>query len=553
MKVTFQIQGTTPVTTECSPGQTLLEVARRAGVGIDAPCSGNGDCGKCRVKLLAGRVDALPGGHISPEEFQQGWRLSCESRTLEDCTVFVPQSFASSVKLADLVDPKERAPFDKLLQRLQEKNMGSKDTGAGLALDVGTTTVCGLLADLSDGKVLAKGVTGNGQIRYGADVINRILESIKPGGKKALQDAVVQLSIQPLVKALCQAAKISQEEITRVSVAANTTMNHLLVGLDADPIRLEDYDPDSFNKKVVSPRQVGIPGKEDVCFAPNVGAYVGGDITAGIFAGDMWEKDEMSLFIDLGTNGEIVLGNRELLLTCACSAGPAFEGGQISCGMRASDGAVESVEIDSKTMEPTLTVVGGGKPAGICGSGLIDMVAQLFSGGIINARGRFCRQGDRIARDEYGASRYVFATAQESRTGRELSINEIDIDNFIRAKGAIFSGIEMLLMTADISVRDIDKIYVAGGIGAGINLKNALRIGMLPEVAPEKYTYVGNAALTGAYGMLLGQEAQECCRQVAANMTYIDLSGCPGYMDRFVAACFLPHTDESLFPNSMKQ
>lgn len=552
MKVTFQIQGATPVTTECSPGQTLLEVARRAGVGIDAPCSGNGDCGKCRVRLLAGKVDALPGGHISPEEFRQGWRLSCESRVAEDCTVFVPQAFANTVKLADLDDPEETKPFMQLLQRLQEKNICPKDTGIGLALDVGTTTVCGLLADLSDGKVLAKGVTGNGQIRYGADVINRILESIKPGGKEALQDAVVHLSVQPLVKALCQKAKIPPEEITRVCVAANTTMNHLLVGLDADPIRSEDYDPDRFNEMAVSARQVGLPGKEDICFAPNVGAYVGGDITAGVFAGDLWEKDEMSLFIDLGTNGEIVLGNRELLLTCACSAGPAFEGGQISCGMRASDGAVESVQIDSQTMEPTLTVVGGGKPKGICGSGLIDMVAQLFRGGIINARGRFCRKGHRILQDEYGTSRYVFATAQESRTGCELAINEIDIDNFIRAKGAIFSGIEMLLQTADISVRDIDRIYVAGGIGAGIDLNNALCIGMLPELPAERYTYVGNAALTGAYGMLLGQEARECCRQLAANMTYIDLSGCPGYMDRFVAACFLPHTDASLFPSSMK-
>ena len=240
-------------------------------------------------------------------------------------------------------------------------------------------------------------------------------------------------------------------------------------------------------------------------------------------------------------------------MSCACSAGPAFEGGDISCGMRATDGAVEAVTIDKETMEPTLTIVGeaGQKPVGICGSGIIDMIAELFRCEIINARGLFSREGKRVARDEHGMGRYILATAEESETGREVSINEVDIDNFIRAKGAIYSGIDTLLQSVDMTPECIEKVVVAGGIGSGINMKNAIRIGMLPDVELEKYHYIGNSSLTGAYAMVMSEEAKDKCHQVGANMTYLELSTYPGYMDSFVAACFLPHTDSSLFPSAM--
>ena len=263
----------------------------------------------------------------------------------------------------------------------------------------------------------------------------------------------------------------------------------------------------------------------------------------------------MSLFIDLGTNGEIVFGNRDFLMSCACSAGPAFEGGDISCGMRATDGAIEACTIDKITMEPTLTIVGedGQKPVGICGSGIIDIISELFRTGIINAKGLFVREGERVRRDEHGMGRYVLATAAQSDTGREVSINEVDIDNFIRAKGAIFSGIDTLLQSVDMTPECIEKVYVAGGIGSGINMKNAINIGMLPDVELEKYRYIGNSSLTGAYTMVVSDEAVDKCHEIAANMTYLELSTYPGYMDSFVAACFLPHTDASLFPNSLQE
>ena len=640
MKVTFQIEGGTPVVIECNQGDNLLELARRANVAIDAPCSGNGSCGKCRVKLLEGEVDTIPSRHITAEEFEAGWRLSCNCKVQSDCVVFVPDiasAYQSRMKTADLSSPKEIAIFEDCQNNLKESGIeftnsfrsvvvemdeptlddtmpdnerltwaiqsalgvenvkipfsvmvklaqtlrlnrfkvcvkgelqgdtflcmevcDPADTAiVGCAIDIGTTTVTMVLTDLETGKLLAKGSSGNGQIRYGADVINRIIEQGKNGGKKKLQDAIVKETLTPIIANLCRTAGISSRSILRLCVAANTTMNHLFVGVDAEPVRMEPYIPSFFAWEGLLAGDLKLPANPlaPVLIAPNIGSYVGGDITAGTLASGIWDKDEMSLFIDLGTNGELVFGNRDFLMSCACSAGPAFEGGDISCGMRATDGAVEACTIDKDTMEPTLTVIGdeGQKVVGICGSGIIDIISELFRTGIINAKGLFQRDGKRVKRDEHGMGRYVIAFAEESETGREVAINEVDIDNFIRAKGAIFSAIDTLLSSVDMTVDMIDKVYVAGGIGSGINMKNAVNIGMFPDVELEKFQYIGNSSLTGAYAMVMSDEAAAKCTEVGANMTYLELSTYPGYMDSFVAACFLPHTDASLFPNSKQE
>jgi len=283
-------------------------------------------------------------------------------------------------------------------------------------------------------------------------------------------------------------------------------------------------------------------------FAPNIGSYVGGDITAGVLASGIWNREEMTLFIDLGTNGEICFGNNEFLMTCACSAGPAFEGGDISCGMRASAAAIESCTIDRDTMIPQLKTIGTCKPAGLCGSGLIDVIAGLYKSGIINGKGKFNRENGRIRRDEYGTGSYTLVYAADSATGRDITLTETDIDNFIRAKGAVFSGIISLLSPLGFTPADIDRVMVAGGIGSGINIKNAISIGMLPDLPEEKYSYIGNSSLDGAYAMLISEENEARIQEVADNMTYIELSSEPGYMDDFIAACFIPHTNETLFP-----
>ena len=414
-----------------------------------------------------------------------------------------------------------------------------------------------VLCDLETGELLAKGSSGNGQIRYGADVINRIIESGRPGGKKKLQDAIIKETLTPIIANLCKTAGIDCRAILRLCIGANTTMNHLLLGVDAEPVRMEPYIPSFFGWDGLKAADLKLPANPlaQVRIAPNIGSYVGGDITSGTLAAGFWDKEEMSLFIDLGTNGELVFGNSDFLMSCACSAGPAFEGGDISCGMRATDGAVEAAVIDADTMEPTLTVIGeeGQKVVGVCGSGIIDLIAELFRTGIINARGLFVREGDRVKRDQHGMGRYVLATAEESETGREVALNEVDIDNFIRAKGAIFSAIDTLLASVDMPVEAIDTVYVAGGIGSGINMQNAVRIGMFPDVELEKFKYIGNSSLTGAYAMTVSDEANAKCAELAANMTYLELSTYPGYMDNFVAACFLPHTNASLFPNSVQE
>ena len=640
MKVIFQIEGGKPVEIECNSGDNLLEVARRANVAIDAPCSGNGSCGKCRVKLVEGELESIPSRHISAEEYEAGWRLSCNSKVVSDCTVFVPDiasAYQSRMKTADLSSPEEVAIFENAkadmeegglnfqnkmmalqlimdapseedtrpdIERLQWAVMAESDTEkvkvpysvmvslaqvlrendfrvcvkgqkegdtficmdicpfedtllVGCAIDIGTTTVSMVLTDLATGKLLAKGSSGNGQIRYGADVINRIIESSRPGGKKKLQDAIIKETLTPIIANLCKSIGISARAILRLAIGANTTMNHLLVGVDADPVRMDPYIPSFFLWKDLTAADLKLPANPQapVIIAPNIGSYVGGDITAGTLATMMWNKEEMTLFIDLGTNGEIVFGNQDFLMSCACSAGPAFEGGDISCGMRATDGAVEAVTIDKETMEPTLSVVGdaGQKPVGICGSGIIDIIAELFRTEIINARGLFVREGKRVLRDQHGMGRYVLAFPEESETGREVSINEVDIDNFIRAKGAIYSGIDTLLQSVDMTPECIDQVLVAGGIGSGINMKNAIRIGMLPDVELEKYHYIGNSSLTGAYAMVMSNSAERKTYAIGANMTYLELSTYPGYMDSFVAACFLPHTDAKRFPSAMEE
>ena len=639
-KVIFQIEGANSVAIDCNDGDNLLELARRANVAIDAPCSGNGSCGKCRVKLVAGEVESLPSHHIFKEEYDEGWRLACCSKVSGDCTIFVPDiasAYQSRMRVADLSSPHEIAIFEECQENLRnsgihfenpyravevlmaeptlddtmpdnerlswaiQEELGvanveipycvmvklahvlrqehfhvcvkgelkgdtfrcmeigpAKDTTmVGCAIDIGTTTVTMVLTDLTNGKILAKGSSGNGQIRYGADVINRIIQQGKEGGKKRLQDAIVKETLTPIIANLCRTTGISARSILRLSVGANTTMNHLFVGVDAESVRMEPYVPSFFHWNGLLAGDLKLPANPlaPVLIAPNIGSYVGGDITVGTLASCMWDRDEMSLFIDLGTNGELVFGNRDFLMSCACSAGPAFEGGDISCGMRATDGAVEAVTIDKETMEPKLSIIGdeGQKCVGICGSGIIDLISELFRCGIINAKGLFVREGSRVRRDHHGMGRFVIANESESETGREVSLNEVDIDNFIRAKGAIFSAIETLLNSVDMTMDMIDAVYVAGGIGSGINMKNAVNIGMFPDVDLQKFHYIGNSSLSGSYAMVLSDEAIQKTAEVASNMTYLELSTHPGYMDSFVAACFLPHTNAQLFPHSVQE
>ena len=642
-KVTFRFENGETVEGFAAAEENLLEVARKTNVAIDAPCSGNGSCGKCRVKLLKGTLNSPRTRHITEEEYAEGWRLSCASKVEDDIEVEVPDiasAYRSRMKVADLSSPEEVAIFDnakadveaagivlkndmevvdvtmdapsledtmpdnerlmralkkqmqvehvilpytvicKMADVLRETNFSVRcvigRTGSqgnvfvydifpkdaevvigGLAIDIGTTTVSALLIDMISGDILGKASSGNGQIRYGADVINRIIESAKPGGRRRLQKAIIDETINPLIQQMCRAAKFPNKQIYRMCVAGNTTMNHLFAGVNADPVRMEPYIPTFYKTNSLYASDLGLTVNPDahIIIAPNIGSYVGGDITAGTLVSMLWNKPEFSLFIDLGTNGELVFGNSDFMMSCACSAGPAFEGGDISCGMRATDGAIEACTIDKETMEPSFTVVGdpGQKPIGLCGSGIIDVISELFSAGIINPKGKFVREGERIHRDKYCMGSYVLAFHKDAGAEKDVEITEVDIDNFIRAKGAIFSAIRTMLNSLEFDVSMIEEVYVAGGIGSGINMKNAVNIGMFPDIPLEKFHYIGNSSLSGAYTMLLSKEAERKTYQVASNMTYLELSTVPTYMDEFVAACFIPHTDTSMFPSVSQQ
>lgn len=636
-KVTFKFENGEDITAFAADGENLLEVAKKANVAIDAPCNGNAACGKCKVKLVGGELDSEKTRHITTEEYEQGWRLSCISTIHSDVEVLVPDiasAYRSRMKVADLSSTEEVRIFEQAKSDIAEAGIAFKndleivdvkmevpsldDTmpdnerliwalqaecgverikitfatlkkladalrqsgfhlkcvvrrageklevldvmpkGAipqvgGLAIDIGTTTVSALLVDMLTGKILAKASSGNGQIRFGADVINRIIEQQKVGGRKKLQRAIVEETLNPLVDSLCAASGFAHENIFRICIASNTTMNHLLFAVDADPVRMEPYIPTFYEVSGVyaNDLDIDINPHARVIIAPNIGSYVGGDITAGTLASAIWNKEEMSLFIDLGTNGELVFGNSEFMMSCACSAGPAFEGGDISCGMRATDGAIEACTIDKETMEPTFTIVGdeGQKPAGICGSGIIDIISELFRCGIISPKGKFIREGKRIRHDQYGMGSFVLAFREDAASVKDIELTEVDIDNFIRAKGAIFSAIRVMLQSLDFDVTMIDRVYVAGGIGSGINMRNAVNIGMFPDIELDKFTYIGNSSLSGAYAMLCSAEAEQKVADVAHNMTYLELSNEPTYMDEFVASCFLPHTDAMLFPS----
>lgn len=640
-KVTFLFEDGSMVETFANAGDNLLEVARSANVAIDAPCSGNGACGKCRVQLKSGELESKKTLHISDEEYQAGWRLSCCSKISADVNVLVPDiasAYKSRMKVADLSSKEEIAIFEnaksdiqlagielknslevvdvlmdvpslddtmpdnerltralrkylninrvripyvvlkKLPDVLRENNFAvkcviratsddmyvydifGKDEDVvigGLAIDIGTTTVSAVLINMENGEILAKSSAGNGQIRFGADVINRIVESQKPGGQKKLQDAVIKETINPMIHEMCKSAKFPKDHIYRMCVASNTTMNHLFAGINADPLRTEPYIPAFFKTNSLFASDVGVDINKDahIIMAPNIGSYVGGDITAGTLVSQIWNRPEFSLFIDLGTNGELVFGNSDFMMSCACSAGPAFEGGDISCGMRATDGAIEACTIDKETMEPTYKIVGdpGTKPVGLCGSGIIDVISELYICGIINPKGKFIREGKRIKHDKYGMGSYILAFEEEAGSVKDVEITEVDIDNFIRAKGAIFSAIRTMLTSLDFDVSMIDDVYVAGGIGSGINMQNAVNIGMFPDIPIEKFHYIGNSSLTGAYLMLLSTPAEKKTYELAANMTYMELSTVPIYMDEFVGACFIPHTDTSMFPTVMEE
>jgi uncharacterized 2Fe-2S/4Fe-4S cluster protein (DUF4445 family) len=335
-------------------------------------------------------------------------------------------------------------------------------------------------------------------------------------------------------------------------ISGNTTMLHLLLGLNPEYIRIEPYTPTIMKSLYLTAAEVGVEINPDswICLSPCVGSYVGGDITAGLLCTDLaTDSTEVNLFIDIGTNGEIVIGNCDFLMACACSAGPAFEGGGIDCGMRASLGAIERVDVDAATGTCRYWTVGGTRPLGICGSGMIGLLADLFLTGWIDSAGKLNRAIPSPAIEIVGRNAYyILVPAEKSGTGKALRINESDIENIIRTKAAIYSACALMLKQVDLTFDDLSCIYIAGGFGRFLDLDKATVLGLIPDLPREKFKYIGNSSLMGSYMTLISRDYYLRQIELANRMTYIELSTDPAYMDQYTAALFLPHTDATRFP-----
>ena len=424
------------------------------------------------------------------------------------------------------------------------------DRNYAIAMDIGTTTIYGQIIDLVTGDVLASFGEYNGQISYGEDVISRIMYAEKSGGLETLHEAVIHI-INKLIKKMVRQARIDPDEISSITLAGNTTMTQLLLKVNPRYIRRSPYVPASTLYPPIKAVDLGLDLGDHVTALvfPEVSSYVGGDIVAGVMGSGMYRTEELTLFMDIGTNAEIVIGNKDWLACAACSAGPAFEGGGVKFGMRAAKGAIEDFSMDPLTFEPMNITIGNVRPKGICGSGLIIMAATLFEMGVIDNRGKFNRDLNtpRI-RETDGIFEYVLAWKDETQIDRDIALTEPDIDNLIRAKGAIYSGFMTLLEEVGLGIRDIRRIYLAGGFGSYVDLEKAMIIGLLPEIDPDRVRFIGNGSLMGAKMSSLTNRIRKDVVEVTKRMTNFELSETPSFMNNYVAALFLPHTDMDQFP-----
>lgn len=419
----------------------------------------------------------------------------------------------------------------------------------GVAVDVGTTTVVVQLVDLNTGRLLGSEGCHNQQASYGEDVISRVIFACGKGGLEPVQKAVIK-NINQLIRKVCKEKDVPIDEINAIVAAGNTTMSHFLLGLSPCSIRLDPYVPTADEFPLIRAEEIGIQinPRGILQTIPCVASYVGGDIVAGVMSCGIPEHEEVRGLIDIGTNGEIAVGNKDWLVCCSASAGPAFEGGGTRCGMRAIKGAIEKVVISEGGLE--YRTIGDARPRGICGSGLIDCIYELVKNGIIDPGGKFHRdrKNDRL-RIEESIPEYVIAFPDETESGAAVVITESDIDNLIKSKGAVFAAIKSLTDYIGLGFDMIETFYVAGGFGSFLDISKSIAIGLLPDIPREKIKFIGNSSLTGARMSLLSESAMETCINVSRSMTNIELSTYQPFTEEYIAALFLPHTNRKLFPS----
>ena len=420
----------------------------------------------------------------------------------------------------------------------------------GICFDIGTTTLSGQLVDLNTKKVLGTKATYNKQATFGSDIITRIIYAQEEDGLEKLHHAVID-GMNKMIQELIQEHNIDLNDLNCVLCAGNTTMIHLLLRVDPTYIRREPYVPTANFVPTIRAAEAGIKinPRGLLSCVPGVSSYVGGDITAGVLSCGLDKEKELSLLIDIGTNGEIVLGNREFLISASASAGPAFEGSGVSCGMRASRAAIQKVKISPSEFKVTFETIGGAKPKGICGSGYIDIIAQMLAVGLLDKNGKIKAIKNKRIRDNEFGKEFVIAFKEDSEASTDIVITEADIENIKRSKAAIYSAAAILVKHMGFQFTDIKKIFIAGGFGTYIDIENAIGIGLLPDIDRAKFIFVGNSSLAGARQILLSYDAMRKADEIARKITYFELSVEAGYMDEYGAALFFPHTDLLRFPS----
>ncbi|MEW6487729.1 MAG: ASKHA domain-containing protein [Thermodesulfobacteriota bacterium] len=620
--------------------ENLLRVAMVAGVHVNASCGGAGTCGKCKVRIPEGEHRTQPSSKLSAGEWDDGYRLACQTEILGDLVVEVPvesryekavlarkvtratvEHVLSAARLGaefagEKPDPAVTKVYCELSPPTEESNVSDmgrlgqvlkRDHGIArigadypvlrtlsstlregawkttatvmhtqgshrllrvepgdtrsrvfaLAIDIGTTTIHAALLDVNEGTEVARAGDYNSQVSMGEDVITRIVAALKPGGLDALQKRVVK-TINGVVQEVLEKAQAAPEEISHVVLGGNTTMTQLFLALNPKYIREAPYVPAANFFPPFRVGDLGIRLPEHVMgyAMPCVASYVGGDITAGVLATGIHLNPELTLFMDVGTNGEIVIGNQDWMVSASASAGPAFEGGGVKFGMRATFGAIEQVRVNPADFEPMLLTIGQTKPKGVCGSGMIDCLSEFLEVGLISQNGKFngelAPRTPRLREGETGWE-YVLCWEEQSQLDQDIVITEPDMDNLIRTKASIYAACSVLLKSVGLSLSDVEKIIIAGGFGQYIDVEKAMAIGLLPEVNPEIVRYGGNTSLAGCTLATLYRDKIEEAESIATMITNIELSASPIYMEEYVAALFLPHTRMEDFPQQARR
>ena len=616
IQVAFEPDG---VVRETVVGPTVLEIAQQAKVDIYSPCGGQGLCGRCAVHLdgdferLAPpppHLDREKGYTLACKSMPTGdvvVTVPPSSRT--DAAQILEEHREGLVELSPLVFKRYmelppptvgdnlcdlmriyrgmglgmgemRGDLDLIRtigRTLREANWNvtatvslgpephrliklepgdTTDRQYGIAVDIGTTTVVGKLIHLKDGSYITSAARENAQIAFGEDVIARISHATEnEGGLEQLRRAVMG-TLGEIIDELVEESGVDPQEIIASSIAGNTVMEHMFLGVDPSNIRLEPYIPTFCRLAGLRAVEAQLPihPQGNIFMLPSRAGFVGGDITADVLACGMHLRDEVALMIDVGTNGEVVLGNKDWLMAASCSAGPAFEGGEVQHGMRASKGAIERMEIlDDGRVE--YQTIGGVPPRGICGSGLIDLAAEMFFHDVIDRAGTIVDEDHervtsftRLFDDAYGRG---FIVAPEGETGIDgpVFVIEAEIKNLIRTKAAMYAACSLLVKEAGMTFEDLDRIYISGGFGRYLDSWKSRVLGLLPDVEEWRFEFIGNGSLEGARLGLLSQKSRDEARSIFKNMTYLELSVSAAFMDEFTSAMFLPHTDLDRFPN----